>query len=123
MPNLKRRVQCPSDEVSKPAKKARMITLPSLPTPEIKKANQANEVSTPTTSFLSLPSELCQSILFQTYDDFRWFLSPSKCWQYDLRSCIREFLEWARNIKKAHVQLIDDMDYVEKEWLEIYAGV
>jgi hypothetical protein len=123
----KRSTPHPSDEVqTPPKKKARIATLSSL---SLAQPTHLSKSKTRATNFLFLPSELRQHILFQPWDrpndyyHFQWGQHGVKPWHYDFRLYIRDFLSWARDVKKVDEQLVDDMDFVEKKWIEIYDEV
>lgn len=78
------------------------------PTPNPTNPPQTKPTRTkPQTSFLSLPHELRQQILIDSYD-------PLNC----RRRLKKEgsIIEWVRCLRKAHVDIREDVSYVAKEW-------
>lgn len=81
-------------------------------------------------TFLSLPSEIRQSVLFQTYDDpaayyhEQWGQYGRKPpWHYDYRLCIRDFETWMRDVQKVDERLNEDVDWATQKWMKIYDDV
>lgn len=78
------------------------------PTPNPTISPQTNATRTkPQTTFLSLPHELRQQILIDSYD-------PLNC----RRRLKKEgsIITWVGCLRKAHVDIREDMSYVAKEW-------
>lgn len=85
--------------------------------------------SNPPTSFLDLPRELRQTIIYMTYDleglydpnDPHSSLSGSRHWRLVMSGYA--FSMWLPSIKKVHVQVTEDVEYVEKKWKERYKAL
>lgn len=95
------------------------------------KPNLSNSISnqTPPASFLNLPRELRQTILYMTYDlegpqdpnDPHSTLSGSRHWRLVMSGYV--FSMWLSSIKKVHVQVTEDVEYVEKKWKATYKAL
>lgn len=105
-------------------------------------ASEVNDNTKPRKSFLSLPAELRQPILLQTYQDLggcllhcqklfnvsnrsrlgsrRQVCSYLACADSDGRpihpyQCLQE---WANMLKEVHPDIVEDVDYVLEKWAE-----
>lgn len=87
------------------------------------------------TTFLTLPRELRQLILRQTYkhditlhDSFQAFMdrvTEEKGFYYEhkVNGCVLGFNDWVHSIKDIHQHIAEDMEYIEEKWNKDYLAV
>jgi hypothetical protein len=98
--------------------------LPDLPLESRKRRPQVQ------TSFLSLPNELRQAILLQSHEEnfpYGWHFvwnGIHNTWFQLFRRRFNDwnprFQPWANVLRQVHVDIIEDVNYVEGKWMEYH---
>ena len=124
MKSRKRGAEHLSNEAPTPSKKSKPASILNA---------EVKEAKTPT-NFLSLPRELRQSILHQTYEHeipvhatYRQFAeAKSTSWRYFyFGGCIlpRDMKTWVKNFKAIDARIAEDMEYIEAVWKQKFKAL